>query len=936
MEARTDPNPAMPMPSGTVTFLFSDVEGSTLRWEHDRADMEVAVRRHDTLVRTAIVGRHGYVFKTVGDAFCAVFGRPDEAVAAALDAQRTLLAEDFSAVDGLPVRMALHTGTAEERDGDYFGPTVNRVSRLLAIGNGGQILVSGVTTDLVQGTLPSQASLQDLGAHRLRDLTYPEQVYQLIAPGLRSDFPALRSLEVLPNNLPLQLTSFVGRDREVGEIESLLKKHRVVTVVGSGGVGKTRASLQVGANMLDGSGDGAWFVELAPLADGSVIPSAIASAIGVELPAGVPLDALVAKLKAKQLLLILDNCEHLVESTARVVDALVRGCPNVVVLASSRQGLGIAGEATYRMPSLSVPDAAGAVGLATADLRRYGAIALFVERAEAADQQFALTDENAPAVADICRRLDGIAFAIELAAARVRMLSPQQLQRRLDERFRILTGGSRTALPRQQTLRALIDWSYELLDARERALFRRVGVFVDGFSLEGASAVCTDATFDELELFDVLASLVDKSLVVAELSGPATRYRLLESTRAYALEKLSEADESKRLFERHLAYIHELTMRAAESFQAMTSAEPFAFIDTELENVRAAVTYALNGGNATIGAEIALAIFDDVLQSTELAQWYERFLEVVEAEDLRLRAQLAMRLATTLAATGRSERAREVSQGGMLTARSTNDPVVIFEALLRQMSLLRRSTSLDAAASAIAEAEALLEKVETPRRRLQFLQARGLLAGMSGDLAGAARDFTEMQRLCRLYANENAARNIVINFAEFEHQHGNTARAIEMIADALPAQRRKHSPEALSNVLVNASAYCLAEDRFSEAFAFTVEALRLGKESSAERLFVTIAIQQTAALLALEGRLAPAARLEGYAAANYAAMGFEPEYTERVTQQRLHELLANLPESERTRFAAEGATLSLEAALDEALDALREPSQARPNLRMLG
>ena len=935
MEARIDPGPATPMPSGTVTFLFSDVEGSTLRWEHDRTDMEVAVRRHDALMRSAIVARHGFVFKTVGDAFCAVFGRPDQAVAAALEAQRVLLAEDFSAVDGLPVRMALHTGTAEERDGDYFGPTVNRVSRLLAIGNGGQILVSGVTTDLVQGTLPSQASLQDLGAHRLRDLTYPEQVYQLIAPGLRSDFPALRSLEVLPNNLPLQLTSFVGRDREVGEIESLLKKHRVVTIVGSGGVGKTRASLQVGANMLDGSGDGAWFVELAPLADGSVIPGAIASAVGIELPAGVPLDALVAKLKAKHLLLVLDNCEHLVEATARVVDALVRGCPNVVVLASSRQGLGIAGEATYRMPSLSVPDAAGTVGLA--DLRRYGAIALFVERAEAADQKFALTDENAPAVADICRRLDGIAFAIELAAARVRMLSPQQLQRRLDERFRILTGGSRTALPRQQTLRALIDWSYELLDARERALFRRIGVFVDGFTLEGASAVCTDATFDELELFDVLASLVDKSLVVAELNGPATRYRLLESTRAYALEKLTEADESKRLFERHLAYIHELLTRGAEAYQSMSSAEPFAFMDTELENVRAAIAYAFTSGNARVGAEITLAMYDDVLQSTERAQWYERFLELITADDLSVRAVLTMRLATALAGTGRSERAREFSQAGMIAARSTDDPAVIFDALVRQMSLLRRSHALDAAASAVVEAEALLAQVETPRRRLDFLQNRGLIAGMSGDLAGAARDFAEVQRLCRLYANENAARNIVINFAEFEHQHGNTARAIEMIADALPAQRRKRSPEVLSNVLVNVSAYCLTEDRFSEAFAFTDEALRLGKESSAERLFAAIAIQQAAALIAIDGRLPEAARLEGYAAAAYAAMGFEPEYTERMTQQRLHELLAAMPASERTRLAAEGAALSLEAALDAALEAIRESAaRVRPNLRALG
>ena len=340
-----------------------------------------------------------------------------------------------------------------------------------------------MTTDLVQGTLPQQSTLQDLGAHRLKDLTLPEQVYQLLAPGLRREFPALRSLEALPNNLPLQLTSFVGRDSEVAEIEALLRKHRVVTLVGSGGVGKTRASLQVGANVLDGSGDGVWFVELAPIAEASLVPNAVASALGHRASA--------AQRTARRTHRGLENEEpgphsrqlraprrRRGEDRGRASYALVRKSG---FSASSRQGLGIAGEATYRMPSLLVPDAPEAARLRAIDAKRFGSIALFVERAEAADPHFRLTDENAPAVADICRRLDGIALAIELAAARVRMLSPQQLQRRLDERFRILTGGSRTALPRQQTLRALVDWSYDLLDERERALFRRVGIFVDGF-----------------------------------------------------------------------------------------------------------------------------------------------------------------------------------------------------------------------------------------------------------------------------------------------------------------------------------------------------------------------------------------------------------------------------------------------------------------------
>ncbi|MGH7729023.1 MAG: ATP-binding protein, partial [Vulcanimicrobiaceae bacterium] len=393
-----------------------------------------------------------------------MFARAEDAVAALTAAQWALAAEDFSAVEGLRVRMAIHTGTADERGGDYFGPAVNRVARLLAIGHGGQVLVSGVTTDLVQGDLPAQASLRDLGAHRLKDLARPEQVYQLIAPGLPADFPALRSLDSLPHNLPLQPTSFIGRDAEIAEITALLAKHRVVTLVGSGGVGKTRTSLQIGANLLDGASDGVWFIELAPLADGALIPSAIATALNLRLrDEGDPVDVLAQALRRYRALLIIDNCEHLLAPAARVVAAIVRACPGVVVLASSRQGLGVAGEATYRMPSLGVPSAeqiaefereparpeggARAVALAA----EFPALALFIERAAAADPRFAVTDANVASIARICRRLDGISLAIELAAARVRMLAPAELEARLDQRFRLLTGGSRDALARQQT-----------------------------------------------------------------------------------------------------------------------------------------------------------------------------------------------------------------------------------------------------------------------------------------------------------------------------------------------------------------------------------------------------------------------------------------------------------------------------------------------------
>src|SRR5579864_2857905 len=361
------------LPTGTVTFLFSDIEGSTERWERHREAMRKSVQRHEQLVRSAIESNNGVVFKTIGDAFCSAFYNVADAVAAALSAQRALLAQDWSDIGGLKVRMAVHTGHTDERDGDYFGPAVNRVARLLAIGHGGQILVSGASADLSQGELPPQAALRDLGAHRLKDLTHPEQVYQVVAPDLQPEFPPLRSLEALPNNLPLQITSFVGRELELLTVSETLNKHRLVTLVGAGGVGKTRLALQVGADLLDRYEDGVWLVELAPLSEGELIPSAVASIFHVSEAANRTLtEAIVHGLKARRALIIFDNCEHVVEPAARLIDAILRSCPHVRIIATTRQGLGIAGEAVHRVASLAVPETGGR--LTAEEAMRHGAI----------------------------------------------------------------------------------------------------------------------------------------------------------------------------------------------------------------------------------------------------------------------------------------------------------------------------------------------------------------------------------------------------------------------------------------------------------------------------------------------------------------------------------------------------------------------------------
>ena len=448
--------------------------------------------------------------------------------------------------------MALHTGLAQERDSDYFGPVLNRVARLLSSGHGAQTLLSVVTQELARDTLPAGVSLLDLGAHRLKDLDRPEHVYQLGHPQLSAAFPPLKTLENVPNNLPQQVTSFVGREKELTEVRERLAKTRLLTLTGAGGSGKSRLSLQAAADLLDTYPDGVWLVELAPLADPNLVASTVASVLSVKEEAGKPINTtLMESLKTKKLLL-LDNCEHVLDASAKLADAVIRNCPDVKILATSREGLGIAGESTYRVPSLSLPDPKQAQ---TAEsLSHFEAVQLFIERALQTQPTFAVTNANAPALASIRFRLDGIPLAIELAAARARSLSVEDINTKLDQRSRLLTGGSRTALPRQQTLRSLIDWSYDLLSPAEKALLCRLSVFAGGWMLESAEAVCAGDDVEDWEILDFLTSLCDKSLAVAEPSGTTTRCRLLETVRQFARDRLLESGDGEAFRDKHLTF----------------------------------------------------------------------------------------------------------------------------------------------------------------------------------------------------------------------------------------------------------------------------------------------------------------------------------------------------------------------------------------------
>ena len=896
-------------PSGTVTFVFTDIEGSTQRWERDRAAMQQALRLHDAVMRSAISAFGGHVFKTIGDAFCAAFGRPEDAVAAALEAQRALAAEDFAAVGGIRVRAAVHTGTADERDGDYFGPPVNRVARLLAIGHGGQVLVSGSTAALVAGTLPAGAVLIDLGEHRLRDLSRPERVHQLSATGLVAEFPRLRSLNVSTDNLPLQVTSFVGRETEIGEIGALLERNRLVTLVGPGGIGKSRVSLHVAADFADGSGDGVWLVELAPLAAAEYIPSAIAQAMGLsESFDGEPLDNLVRALQTKRTLLVFDNCEHLIEPVGLVVGAILRACPGVKVLASSRQALGLAAEVLYQVPALAM--ASG--------------IALFAERARAQHNRFEVTAENAPIIEDICRRLDGIPLAIELAASRASILSPRQLRDRLDERFRVLTGGRRDALPRQQTLRALIDWSHDLLSEPERVLFRRLSIFVNGFSLEGAAAVASGEDLDEFEAMDLLASLVGKSLVLAEPDGDALRYRLLESTRAYAAERLDAAGERELLVCRHLFYVCDRFAALRTNVEATALwhhlTVPFA---AELGDVRAALAGALKRDvvrGATLLGTLE-ASWRHLGLATEGIRLLDTFVAAVPPDESLVLANLAIALSMLLDNVAIRVRSREVARRAVECARAAGDGRTLGAALVQHAMACIRSGELDEAAVALAEADE--NAGSSVLLRLRILSRRAFLAHYRGDLDGAAAIYEQTLREHRALANFPGEGMAVINWAELEFARGDVGRAIELIDDFMPRLRAASEAMILYMALVGRASYLLAADGLVEAMNDVREVLDLLAPTEPDNVYVAIAIECVALALAIAGDVSRAAVLEAFADESFRRHGFSREKTEQLTGARIKDLLnVGLDSQSLERLTLRGRSLDSVAAVSLARESL--------------
>jgi predicted ATPase/class 3 adenylate cyclase len=899
------------LPTGTVTFLFTDLEVSTRLWEQEPEAMRAALARHDLLLREAVAAYDGHIVKGTGDGIHAVFATADGAVGAAVDAQLALAAEQWSVSEALRVRIGMHTGVAELREGDYFGSAVNRAARLMAIAHGGQVVCSQATADLVRDVLSEDVELVDLGEHRLRDLSRPERVVQVSARGVVEEFPLLRSLDVTRTNLPVQLTSFVGRDDEVKQVCALLVEHRMVTLTGVGGVGKTRLALQVAAELLDEFPDGVWLVELAPVGEDARVVETIAAALGVEPAPGKTIEqSLLDAIRSQAMLMVLDNCEHLLDETNRLVGVMVRGASGLAVLATSREPLGVAGEHTVALRSLDAPTA----------------VRLFTDRATAFDASFVLLDSDVDAVEHLCRRLDGVPLAIELAAARVRMFSPTELAARLDERFRWLTGG-RGAVERHQTLRAAIDWSYELLSDRDCAVFDRLSVFAGGCTLDAAQVVCAGDGVEEMDVADALASLIDKSLVDTEHTDIGTRYRQLETIRQYGEEHLLGSGEADAVRERHARFFGGFARQAGRQLWSADELEWARRVEADLGNVRAAVSWAVAAGATDLAMRIAGAL---VNQAVERPIWAtasiaEHALGAPGADQHPWRANLMGEAAMAALRRGDLPRARQLVDDALDAQRAGarfSAPVWTYALMILPASDLNLDVAHQLAVEGLQRAEAASDPVGTIALRATYALNLAIREQARDARTEAERTLTDARTLGQpaLIAMGLLALGYALVVV------GEPERGLVLLRESVELAETINSSWQLLNGLSALAATEAIYGNAAEAAALLRSQLLTARESG-ETHFALGAAYGGLAVFNRYDRPELTARVDG---ALSSLLTLWPGNWEHWHAQAVRDARAALGDDRYNTLASEGSTITEQALFDEILEHLEAFIEQHP------
>lgn len=954
------------LPTGTVTFLYTDIEASTRRWEEQPQAMHAALARHDALMRGCIEDNGGYIFRTVGDAFNAAFPTAPEALQGALAAQHALSSETWSGETGpIKVRMALHTGTPLIRDGEYHGQPLNRIARLLSAGHGGQTLLSQPAYDLVRDTLPKGASLDDLGEHHLKDLVRPEHIYQLVISGLPDDFPPLKTLDNRPNNLPVQRSLLIGREKELEAVTRLLLRDDVgvLTLTGPGGTGKTRLGLQAAAELVDDFEDGVFVVQLAPISDPDLLPSAIAQPLGVKEATNRPiLESLKDYLRDKQMLLLLDNFEQMVEAAPVIADLLAQA-PRLKVLVTSRETLRIYGEHDFPVPPLSLPDLKHLPPIER--MSQYEAVRLFIERAAAVKPSFDINNENAPAVAEICYRLDGLPLAIELAAARIVILTPQAMLARLSSTLKLLTGGARDLPVRQQTLRGAIAWSYDLLDAGEQMLFRRMSIFVGGCTLEAAEAVCNAEGDLPMDLLDGVASLVKKSLLrqIEGVDGEP-RFTMLETIREYGLERLAESGEADNIRRHYAAFFLTLVEEGGSSFINRFRIARLQQFDMEYANVRLVLEWSVSEAVSNeIGLRLVGYLFwywnfgryfsegrawlnkvlacPDALDRTTLranALFGAGFMAFLQGDYNMARLQLEESVGIWREAGEKEGLAYALHPLGM-TDWAQGDYSAARDSLQESVALFRETgINFGLALALFSYGDAALGQGDDATARALYEESLALYRGL-GDQWGASLPLTSLGRLAWVHGDYATARRLVeeglawrrendswltgislASLAEIARCEGNLAESQTLSEEALAQFKELGDSSGIAWSLQNLGFATHYGGDHGRAATFFREGLTLRKEQASKEGVVLCLVGLAEAAVG-EGRHERAARLFGAAEAQLEAVGVRLSPADRsIYEVDKATVCAELTDVTFAELSQAGRAMTIEQAVAYALD----------------